>query len=98
MVDAPAPWTCYRCRTIDACIAADACARHPLPPVRRYEPRRGQHIPTVAITIRIPATLHAQLHALLVNPRTGELPYGTWGRTIESIIEAWVNSQKVHSG
>lgn len=56
-------------------------------------PRRAE--PTVQMVIRIPETLHAELHSLLVNPVTGRIKFGTWTRTIEAIIRDYVDSQKL---
>lgn len=56
-------------------------------------PRRPE--PTVQMVIRIPETLHAELHSMLVDPRTGRIKFGTWTRTIEAIIRQYVESQKL---
>jgi hypothetical protein len=65
---------------------------------QRRRRRAYNSTPLVPIVIRIPEALHTELHALLVDPRTGRIRYGTWASTIEQIITDWVNEQKVHSG
>jgi hypothetical protein len=49
----------------------------------------------VQMVIRIPETLHTDLHALLVNPRSGRVPHGKWQATITSIIREYVDRQRI---
>ena len=66
---------------------------------RSYHARRMKRRtePTRAITIRVPEPLYIELHAILCNPETGLMRYGTFGRQMEVIIAEWISTQKVHS-
>lgn len=51
----------------------------------------------VQMVIRIPETLHTELHSMLVDPSTGRVRHGRWQKTITAIIREWVDRQKLSS-
>lgn len=56
---------------------------------------RPDREPTVVVSFRLPASLVAELRIVMLDARTGRPRYRTWGRTMEHILNGWVNSQKV---
>lgn len=66
-------------------------AAMPRPP----RPDRLRVHETVNCNFRLPATLHAQIKVLAMDPRTGRVPDYGWSRIVEEALGLWLERRQV---
>jgi hypothetical protein len=62
---------------------------------QRARPDGRKSADTEVITLRLGASRVHEVKLLLVDPATGRMPYGAWGRALDEALELWLERRKI---